>query len=69
MKYVNGKVYYRENEERELMGYLTNKLRCPFMVFNKRIEYVDGLFMKCADVLKEDRGQMNEYTRVRTSNS
>ena len=69
MKYVNGKVYYRQNEERELIGYLTNKLRCPFAVFNKRVEYIDGLFMKCADVLKEDRGQIDEHLRIQASDS
>lgn len=50
MKYENKKVYYRENEERALLGYLANKLRCPFVVYNRRYEYKDGIYWKCADV-------------------
>lgn len=50
MKYENHKVYYRENEERNLIGYLTNKLRRPFVIYNRRYEYKNGLILKCADV-------------------
>lgn len=56
MKYENGKVIYRQNEERELIGYLANKLRCPFAILNKRREFVDGLIFDCADVRKIGTG-------------
>ena len=64
MKYINGKVYYRNNEERELLGYLANKLRCPLAILNKRREYVDGLILNCADVHKISIGEDNEFTQI-----
>lgn len=63
MKYENHKVYYRENEERDLLGYLANKLRCPLAILNKRREYVDGLILNCADVQKIMIGEDNEFAQ------
>lgn len=54
MKYIDNKVYFNYDEERELLGYLTNKLRCPFSISNKRCETIDGLVLYCADVEKLD---------------
>lgn len=62
MKYVDDKIYYRQNEERELLGYLANKLRCPFAILNKRREFVDGLIFNCADVRKIEIGDNYEIT-------